>query len=71
MTHLQAEGVGCAVYYGIPLHAQKAFMNIPSRKGDLEVTERIKDMILSLPIDTEITLEQQEQICNIIKHHIK
>ena len=69
-AHLSEHGIGCAIYYPIPLHLQKAFINIPTRKGDLTITEEIKDQVLSLPIDTEITLEQQEYICNTIKEYI-
>lgn len=68
--HLSKNGIGCAVYYPIPLHMQKAFMSIPNRKGDLTVTEEIKDKVISLPIDTEITIEQQEYIIETIKQFI-
>lgn len=65
--YLSQQGISSVVYYPIPLHMQKAFMNIQNRKGELIETEIIKDQVLSLPIDTEITIEQQEYICTTIK----
>ena len=31
--HLQEQGISCMIYYPIPLHKQKAFVNIPVKKG--------------------------------------
>lgn len=67
--HLKEKGISSVIYYPVPLHMQKAFMSIPNRKGDLSVTEEIKGQVLSLPIDTEISLEQQEYICTTIKEY--
>lgn len=67
---LTDQGIGSAIYYPIPLHMQKAFMGIPTRKGELEATEEIKDQVLSIPIDSELSLDQQEYICNTIKDFI-
>jgi dTDP-4-amino-4,6-dideoxygalactose transaminase len=65
-AHLSEHGIGSAIYYPVPLHQQKAFMAIPMRKGDLEVTEEVKDRVISLPIDSELDIEQQEYICKTI-----
>ncbi len=66
---LRNEGVSSVIYYPIPLHKQKAFTSIPHRKGELDNTEIIVDKVLSLPIDSSLKREQQEYICNIIKHY--
>ena len=66
---LRENGISSTIYYPIPLHQQKAFMAIPHRKGELDVTEELKDKVISLPIDTSITKEQQEYICSIIKNY--
>ncbi|MFY0644063.1 MAG: DegT/DnrJ/EryC1/StrS family aminotransferase [Bacteroidia bacterium] len=68
--HLKENGISSTIYYPIPLHQQKAFVAIPHRKGELEVTEEIKEKVISLPIDTSITKEQQEYICNTIKNYL-
>lgn len=67
--HLSEKGISSTIYYPVPLHLQKAFVNIPNRKGDLSVTEEIMGQVLSLPIDTQISIEQQEYICTTIKEY--
>lgn len=68
-AYLSERGISSTIYYPVPLHLQKAFMNIPNRKGDLSATEEIMGQVLSLPIDTQISIEQQEYICTTIKEY--
>ncbi|MBR9860706.1 DegT/DnrJ/EryC1/StrS family aminotransferase [bacterium] len=70
-AYLQSEGIPSVVYYKIPLHKQKAFINIPNRKGELSDTEALCDKVLSLPIDSEIAEDQQIEIVNHIKNFYK
>lgn len=67
--YLAENGISSTVYYPVPLHMQKAFMNIQNRKGDLTQTEIIMNEVISLPIDSEITLDQQEYICTTLKNY--
>ena len=50
------------VYYPIPLHLQKAFEKAGYRKGDFPIAEKLCECVLSLPIHTELTEEQQRYI---------
>jgi dTDP-4-amino-4,6-dideoxygalactose transaminase len=56
------------VYYPIALHQQEAFLQIARRGGDLEVSERLSETVLSLPMHTELDLEQQNYIIEKIRH---
>lgn len=56
------------IYYPVPLSLQLAFEHLGYRKGDFPVTEQLCQEVLSLPMHTELTLEQQEYI---ITHLIK
>ena len=50
------------VYYPIPLHLQKAFENLGYKKGDFPVAEKLSDCVISLPMHTELTENQQQYI---------
>ena len=50
------------VYYPIPLHLQKAFEYLGYKKGDFPVTEKLSECVISLPMHTELTEEQQKFI---------
>ncbi len=47
---LTEAGIGSAIHYPIPIHLQKAAVDLGHKKGDFPVTERQANRILSLPI---------------------
>ena len=51
-----------AVFYPIPLHLQEAYSAVGKPKGSYPVTERAAAEVLSLPMHTELTQEQQRVI---------
>jgi dTDP-4-amino-4,6-dideoxygalactose transaminase len=60
--YLKARGIETIVHYPIPLHLQPAYRSLGYSRGDLPVTERLVDEILSLPMYPELTVAQQEEI---------
>ncbi|MDA1148715.1 MAG: DegT/DnrJ/EryC1/StrS family aminotransferase, partial [Bacteroidetes bacterium] len=46
------------IYYPIPLHKQKAYADERYKEDDFAVTNRISEEVLSLPMHTELTVEQ-------------
>jgi len=50
------------VYYPVPLHLQKAFENLGYQKGDFPVAEKLSECVISLPMHTELTEEQQQYV---------
>lgn len=54
------------IYYPIPLHFQKAYESSRYPKGSLPTTEILCASVLSLPISTELSAEQQQYIINTI-----
>ena len=60
-------GIPTMIYYPMPLHKQKAFVGITRKANSLTVAEELSSSVLSLPIHTEITIEQQDFIINKIK----
>ncbi|XGI82754.1 DegT/DnrJ/EryC1/StrS family aminotransferase [Halorutilales archaeon Cl-col2-1] len=47
--HLDERGIGTQIHYPIPVHQQQSYSDIGTH-GDLAVTERVTDRILSLPM---------------------
>lgn len=62
MKHLADKGIASAVYYPVPLHMQKAYLDPRYKEGDFPVTEMLSKSVISLPIHTELTPEIQKEI---------
>ncbi len=60
--HLQSKGIPAMVYYPIPLHEQNAYKNLGYQTGDFPVTEQLCKSVISLPMHTELDIEQLEFI---------
>lgn len=62
---LAGAGIASAIYYPIPLHRQKVFLD-PCREESLPVSEQTAEKVLSLPIYPELTRPQIEQVVEVI-----
>lgn len=67
MKHLRANGVGCAVYYPIPLHMQKCFDYLGCQPNDFPESNRAAQEVLSLPIFSELTDEQLLRVADVLE----
>jgi dTDP-4-amino-4,6-dideoxygalactose transaminase len=61
-AHLKEQGVPTAVYYPIPMHLQPAYEHFPRGAGGLPVTERLKEVVISLPMHSDLTAEVQDKV---------
>lgn len=66
MQHLLDKGIPCAIYYPIPLHSQKAYLDSRYKEEDFPVTNRLVNEVLSLPMHTELDNEQIKFITDSI-----
>lgn len=69
--HLEESGIPAMIYYPLPLQRQEAFQAITRAAGSLAIAEKLADSVLSLPIDTEITPEQQDLVISCIRDFYK
>jgi dTDP-4-amino-4,6-dideoxygalactose transaminase len=65
--HLEANGVGCALHYPMPLHLQKCYATLGHKTGDFPAAEKAARECLSLPIYAELTDEQVHRVVAVIK----
>ena len=56
--HLLDNGIPNAIYYPVPLHAQKAYQDDRYNENDFTVTNELIDTVISLPMHTELSEEQ-------------
>jgi dTDP-4-amino-4,6-dideoxygalactose transaminase len=59
---LSEAGIGTGIHYPVPVHLQKAYMDLGYGCGDLPITESLADRILSLPIYPELGPDQVAEI---------
>jgi dTDP-4-amino-4,6-dideoxygalactose transaminase len=64
---LAADGVGSAVYYGIPLHLQPVFAGLGYTEGDLPVSEEHGTTALALPMHPNLTRDQVAQVVSSVR----
>ncbi len=58
VAHLQEKQIPCGVYYPIPLHKQKAYVDERYQEADFTVTNQLVQDVISLPMHTELDDEQ-------------
>lgn len=63
---LQEKGIGCGVYYPVPLHLQECFANLGGKKGDLPVSEKLCETALSLPVFDQMTDAQVDEVADAV-----
>ncbi|HEY8566480.1 MAG TPA: DegT/DnrJ/EryC1/StrS aminotransferase family protein [Beijerinckiaceae bacterium] len=67
-AHLKGQGIPTAVYYGKPLHRQKAYEHFPAAGGNgLPVAERLATEVVSLPMHPYLSEEVQDRVVRAVK----
>lgn len=66
VKHLAENGIPCGVYYPIPLHLQKAYLDSRYKEADFPITNQLVKEVISLPMHTELDEEQIDYISETI-----
>ena len=64
--YLSDKGIPSMIYYPVPLHLQKAYKNIRYQAGDFPNAEKLSECVLSLPMHTELKLDQLKYITDSV-----
>lgn len=71
MQHLLGKGIPCAIYYPIPLHLQKAYLDSRYKEENFSVTNQLVKEVISLPMHTELDDEQIKFITDSVLEFLK
>ncbi len=66
---LREAGVGCEIYYPVPLHRQECFGNFSP--DSCPMADRLADEVVSLPIFPELRGEEQETVIGVLTEWIR
>lgn len=64
--HLDAAGIGNAIYYPLPLHMQECFTSLGYTRGEVPVSEQIAQEAISIPVFPELNEEEKAQVVDAI-----
>ncbi len=67
LNYLRERGVGCAIYYPLPLHLQKCFECLGYSEGDFPVSEAAAKEVISIPVFGELTEDELVEVACTIK----
>ncbi|MCC1483815.1 DegT/DnrJ/EryC1/StrS family aminotransferase [Winogradskyella sp. E313] len=70
VAHLNENNIPCGVYYPIPLHKQKAYVDSRYNEADFVVTNQLVTSVISLPMHTELDDEQIDFITSTVLNFI-
>jgi dTDP-4-amino-4,6-dideoxygalactose transaminase len=68
--HLTQNNIPSGIYYPIPLHLQKAYLDPRYKEGDFPITEDLCRSVISLPMHTELDDEQIDFISKTVLNFI-
>lgn len=62
IDYLDKKGIGTIIHYPIPPHLSEAYQYLNMHKGDLPITEKYAESVLSIPLYNGMTDEEQTYV---------
>jgi len=69
-VHLAEKNIPSMIYYPVPSHKQKAFEGFGGATFDLPVTDWLTQRVISLPMHSELSKEQQDYIIEAVLEYM-
>ena len=63
-------GIGSMIYYPVPLHQQEVYADL-CKGVSLPVSESVAKEVVSLPIFPQMTIDQVDQVCEVVRSATK
>jgi len=70
IDHLSQKGIGCGVYYPVPIHKQTYYVNELGYNQTLPVSERATEEVLSLPVHPGLSQTDLETIVAAVNGYL-
>lgn len=70
ITHLQEKGIGCGVYYPVPIHQQTFYVKDLGYNQTLPEAERAAQEVLSLPVHPDLSESDLEAIVTAVNEYV-
>ena len=68
IKYLEKKGIGTIIHYPIPPHLSEAYRYLGMKKGDLPITERYADTVLSIPLYNGMTIREQNIVIEALNN---
>lgn len=67
--YMEKNGIGTVIHYPIPPHLSKAYNYLEYTKGDLPITEKLAEEVISLPLYIGMTKDEIDYVVEIINKY--
>lgn len=69
IAYLEEKGVGTIIHYPIPPHLSEAYMYLGLERGSLPIAEYYAEEVLSIPMYTGMTREEQDYVIKVLNEY--
>jgi len=67
---MRAKGISCGIHYPLPVHLQKAYLDLALPKGVFPVSEAYAEQVLSLPMFPELREDEIDYISDCLRRAV-
>ncbi|NOX71621.1 MAG: DegT/DnrJ/EryC1/StrS family aminotransferase [Candidatus Micrarchaeota archaeon] len=67
LQYMNDNGIGCRVYYPMPVYMQPFYQSIGFKEGLCPIAERVSREVVSIPVGPHLTEDDREKIVETIK----